>query len=498
MEYSNLITSSQTNDSSDKEDRGRPERWNLVVICLDTFRFDLLNHQAPWSVELPHLDQLRRESMQFTHAFGEGEPTIPARRAYFTGERSFPWRYRFDTKGMWPTGRGWHKIPPEQPTLAEILLRQGYQTGLISDNYHLFKPTGNFTRGFLQYEFLRGYESDNYRGGTITLAELARYVRKPDPLEHASLLQYLLNVRGRRQEEDWLTAQTFTRAAAWLRDHQETEPFFLWIDSFGPHEPWDPPRNYLGPYISDPTFTGIEFIYPIGLTAKDLSEPEQKRVRELYLAYLTFVDHWVGYFLDVLTETGLDQRTIVMVVNDHGTELMDHGQFSKSASRLYTHNTQLFWLIRHPHRQSGECSVLVQNHDLFPTALALLGVSHDPVAGSNAWQWVENPDAPQREHVITGWGSYATVRNRNWNYFVNFEEASAKELLFDLSTDPREEKNVAQKYPQQRQDLRQLLEKFLGQSLPARLNDEVIAGEAPIRIYLGSTIDQAKRDAGFV
>jgi arylsulfatase A-like enzyme len=478
----------------------KQHRWNLVVICLDTFRFDLLNHQAPWSVELPHLDRLRQESVQFTQAFGEGEPTIPTRRAYFTGERSFPWRYRFDTKGMWPTGRGWHKIPPEQPTMAEVLLRQGYQTGLISDNYHLFKPTGNFTRGFLQYEFLRGYESDNYRGGAIAAAELAPYVRNPDPVEHASLVQYLLNVRGRKREEDWHTAQTFTRAASWLRDHQQsgTEPFFLWVDSFGPHEPWDPPRTYLKPYLSNPQFNGIEFIYPVGLTAKDLDEAEQQRVRELYLAYLTFVDHWVGYFLGVLAETGLDRRTIVMVVNDHGTELMDHGQFSKSGSHLYAHNTQLFWLIRHPEQQRGECSALVQNHDLFPTALALLHVPHSPVAGTNAWQWVEQRDVPQREYVITGWGSYASIRDGRWNYFANFEESDAKEALFDLQADPGEHVNVAQKYPSERQYRRQLLEEFLEQPLPARLHDQVVAGEAPIRVYLGSTIDQAKRDAGFV
>lgn len=475
-------------------------RWNLIVICLDTFRFDLLNHRAPWPVELPHLDQLRQESVQFTQMFGEGEPTIPTRRAYFTGERSFPWRYRFDTKGMWPTGRGWHKIPPEQPTIAEMLLQQGYQTGLISDNYHLFKPTVNFTRGFLQYEFLRGYESDNYRGGVVSIDELARYVRNPDLVEHASLVQYLLNVRERKREEDWLTAQTFTRATAWLRDHQHaaTQPFFLFVDSFSPHEPWDPPRQYLKPYLSDPEFNGIEFIYPIGLTAKDLTEPEQRHVRELYLAYLTFVDRWIGHFLNTLAETGLDQDTIVMVVSDHGTELMDHGQFSKKDSRLYAHNTQLFWLIRHPNYQSSECHALVQNHDLVPTALALLGIPHSPVAGSNAWQWVEHPDATQREYVITGWGSYASVRDARWNYFVNFEVPDAEEFLFDLQADPGEHINVAQQHPAERQYRRELLEQFLGQPLPARLSDLVVAREAPIRVYLGSTIDQAKRDSGFV
>jgi arylsulfatase A-like enzyme len=120
------------------------------------------------------------------------------------------------------------------------------------------------------------------------------------------------------------------------------------------------------------------------------------------------------------------------------------------------------------------------------------------VAGTNAWLWVEQRDVPQREYVITGWGSYAAVRDARWNYFANFEESDAKEALFDLQADPREQVNLAQTHPTERLYRRQLLEQFLGQTLPARLSDVVIAGEAPIRVYLGSTIDQTKRDAGFV
>ena len=147
---------------------------------------------------------------------------------------------------------------------------------------------------------------------------------------------------------------------------------------------------------------------------------------------------------------------------------------------------------------SDECHAFVQNHDLFPTVLALLSVGHEAVAGINVWRWVEDANAAQREYVITGWGSYAAVRDRQWNYFVNFEEPDAEEFLFDVQVDPNERVNVAQKCPAERGYRRRLLEEFLGQALPARLNDEVIESEAPIRVYFGSTIDQAKRDAGFV
>lgn len=474
-------------------------RKNLVILCLDTFRWDIFSGRAPWQVALPHLAKLRTESVQFTRAFGEGQPTIPIRRAYFTGERSFPWRYDFDTKGLWPTGRGWHKIPPEQPTLSEVLFDHGYQTGLIADTYHMFKSTMNFTRGFLTYEFVRGYESDNYRGGTIGPKDLVPYVRDPEPAKHPVLVQHLLNTRGRRYETDWSTAQVFLKAADWVQDHAGA-PFFLWVDSFAPHEPWDPPRGYAEPYFSDPHFDGIEYIYPLEHLQDEqgLSPAEINRVRELYFGHLSFVDRWIGHLVDTLQKTGQWDRTILMIVSDHGTELMDHGQFSKAASRLYAHNTQLIWSVRNPGTPAQDCNAFVQSHDLFPTALHLLGVPHESVAGRNAWDWVGTSRTGERPFIVTGWGSYASVRSNDWSYFVNFEHPENEEWLFDLKKDPHEDENVLGSCSHEAHEMRSRLEEFLGQQLPAKLSDVLYHTDAPIRRYYKSEIDQKKRDAGFV
>ena len=119
------------------------ETW--VVMVLDTLRYDVVHHLGSTRVYIPNLDALRRDSVSFSAAFGEGEPTVPVRRALMTGVRSFPWRYPFDTQGLYTGNRGWHRIPPEQTTLAELLLARGYKTALIADVFHLFKATMNFT-----------------------------------------------------------------------------------------------------------------------------------------------------------------------------------------------------------------------------------------------------------------------------------------------------------------------------------------------------------------
>lgn len=477
----------------------RPDRrLNLVVICIDTLREDFVRHAAPWDARMPHIDALRERSVYFERAFGEGLPTIPMRRAYFTGMRSFPWRFDFDTQGMWPTGRGWHKIAPEERTLAEVLLGHGYHTGLISDTYHMFKPTMNFARGFLSYEFIRGLEADPYLNGRITVEDLAPYVKNPDPVEaHSVLVQYLLNAQERHCEDDWTTARVFTRASEWVKRQHVDDPFFLWIDAFGVHEPWDPPASYLDEYSSGRPGP-VESIYPVNMKTEDFSSVEADRVRALYQASVTFVDHWIGEFLSALAEHGHQDNTVVMLVNDHGTELLDHGQFSKAASRLYAHNTQSIWMIAHPDRPAATVGEFVQSHDLYPTALQILGVESPQVDGEALWNWEgDTLRGPGRSHVVIGFGRNVSIRDLEWNYFVDFEHSGAGRL-YHLATDPLEQENVVEQFPEQVNRLRGLLEEFLGQPLPATLSDVVHPGDAPIRVLMRSRIRQEKRDAGFV
>ena len=108
---------------------------NCVAICCDTFRYDMIGHPV---VKVPSIDRLVAEGVNFVNAFGEGLPTIQARRTAFTGIRSFPWRFEMGCRGLTPAIPGWHRIPDEQTALAEHLLEQGVVTGLVADTYHMF------------------------------------------------------------------------------------------------------------------------------------------------------------------------------------------------------------------------------------------------------------------------------------------------------------------------------------------------------------------------
>ena len=95
------------------------KNMNLVVICADTFRADIIGKNKKLSfVKTPYLDTLAQESVVFDKCFGEGEPTIPVRRCLFTGIRSFPWRFETPNEGLllngctiWGTVLVWLQIP---------------------------------------------------------------------------------------------------------------------------------------------------------------------------------------------------------------------------------------------------------------------------------------------------------------------------------------------------------------------------------------------------
>jgi arylsulfatase A-like enzyme len=412
---------------------------NVVVICCDTFRADIVGEGKKLSfVQTPHLDALASESVVFDRCFAEGLPTIPLRRCVFTGKRSFPWQFETENEGLQPSGSGWHPIPHELDTMAEILHDAGYVTGLVSDVYHMFKPTMNFTRGFLSWRFVRGQENDAYRSGPLSRIDLAAHTPEddPDPRDHATIVQYLLNQLDRQEgEENYMAATVFRNAAQWVEDNRGNKPFFLWVDSFSPHEMWDPPRQYADAYFKDDSVK--DYIHHSAMNNHEPSNAEIERTKALYYGYTTFVDRWIGHLLESIDRAGVADDTVVMFLSDHGTQLMDRGKFGKGGRDLFPFNTQMNWTIRHPDGPRGKHSdAWVQDQDVFTTVLKMCGVDHDPGDGLDALALAASGELG-RDHAVTGWGQFANVRDKRWSAHFDCRGTDAP-VVYNLESDPEE------------------------------------------------------------
>ena len=445
---------------------GNGPETNVVLVILDSLRKDHVGAYGNNEIETPNLDALSRESLRFTRAYPESLPTICARRAIHTGFRTFPFKDRPLEQAGAPT-YGWLPIPWEQVTLAETLEAAGYQTALVTDTYHQFRPPMDFSRGFEVYHWIRGQEKDRYKP-PLSASEGEAQDRYLVHGEALKARQYLANIRDRRTEEDWFAPKVFLTAMELLEGASRREPFFLVVDSYDPHEPWDPPEKYTSLY--DDGYDGPEPFTSLYGRDDYLTEKQLDRMKALYSGEVTMVDRWLGNFLDKMEELDLFEDTLLVLLSDHGHALGEHGYTGKPHYALWPELTDIVFLIRHPGGKRGGSSsaYYASTHDVAPTILGFLGLEpKSPMEGRDLSVIFDEKSPGQRPHFTLGYSKFVWARDERYAMFGRNDGAQAR--LYDLSADPGMDADVAGANP----------------GVVRRMFDEYVIGDAggPLPIY---------------
>lgn len=316
---------------------------NIFVLMLDSFRADHLGAMAPAVATkvpglTPNLDAFASDATLFTRSYPEGLPTLPVRTSLFSGYFTYPFR-------------DWQVLyPQDHPLLAEILWSEGFRTALISDTYHMHKPSYGFGRGFDDVIWIRGQESDPLVRDPAINVDISNHFKlrgESDPANRNQTQQYMNNRHDWQQESDWFTAQVFEEATAWVERQRKKENLFLWIDCFSPHEAWDPPDEFLKRVAPD--YSGQKLVLPSpGDVAGYLDEAEMANVAALYAGAVAHVDARVGYFLDELKRMDLYDDSLIVIATDHGEPFGDHGIVRKIRPWAYEELSRTFLMIREP------------------------------------------------------------------------------------------------------------------------------------------------------
>ncbi|HIC89212.1 MAG TPA: sulfatase, partial [Anaerolineae bacterium] len=313
---------------------------NVILIFSDTLRPDFLSCYGNDWIHTPYLDRFAQDAYIFDRAHCGSFPTVPCRNDVLTGRWTLVYK-------------PWAPLGADEITLPELLNEAGYVTSLFVDTPHPFAPGFNYQRGFQAWELIRGQEHDTW---STSPAEV-RLPCNPHKLRggaHGAAAKYLQNVSERHWEEDYFPARTMRSAARWLERNRKAR-FFMYVDTFDPHEPWDPPAHYLERY--EQGYEGEEVIYPrYDRWADFMTEAELKHCRNLYAGEVSLVDRWIGFLLERVEDLGLLEGTAIIITSDHGFYLGEHGYIGKSLIRgtrhqslpLYPEVSRIPLLIRLP------------------------------------------------------------------------------------------------------------------------------------------------------
>ncbi len=398
-------------------------KWNLLIITNDQHRADCLGCYGNPVVQTPNTDRLAAQGVRFDNHFVHAPQCVPSRVSLHTGR--YPHVHRVPTNS--------YVLPDSEQTLAKTLNAQGYRTACVGEMP--FAPRA-YTGGFQKVlasnpEYDRFLASHNLKFPPAEGPFQAAPVPWTDDLDETAFFA--------SHARDFLKAN-------------RANPFFLHVNFRRPHHPFNPPapydRMYLGAkFPESPARAGEMANKPpqqraaiensVGFDLRTMTAADLDRVKAYYYGMISENDKYIGTILDELKASGLDSRTVVVFNADHGEMLGDHGLLFKG-SYMYDGVVRTPLIVRAPGKLPAGAvrSELVEEVDVMPTLLELLGVATPPAAQGQSL--VAN--TKRKAAVFSEFPTIKMARTREWK-LVHYSKAKFGEL-YHLTEDPHELYNL--------------------------------------------------------
>ena len=397
-------------------------RPNILFLFADDQRRDTIAAYGNEFIETPHLDALASRGYSFRQNYCMGS---------IHGAVCQP------SRAMLMSGRTLYRVPMNLEgvkTLPELLRDNGYTT-FGTGKWHNQAPS--FLRSFeLGTAAFMGGMSDHTK---VPISDIA-----PDG-------STLIN----RREGEKFSSELFADSiVSFLENQQHDKPFFAYAAFTAPHDPRQPPAEYREKYYRNPPPLPPNFMpqhpfhngWMVGRDENLAAWPRtsvvvQEQLCEYY-GLISHLDSQVGRILDVLTETGLAENTLIVYAADHGLAVGSHGLLGKQS--LYEHSMGCPLIIAGQGIPAGKSSqALTYLYDLYPTICDLVGIDPpESVEGTSLKPvWQGEVDRVRETLFTTYEDMMRAVRDDRWK-LIRYPKINYTQL-FDLQNDPHELTNLA-------------------------------------------------------
>jgi arylsulfatase A-like enzyme len=349
-----------------------PNHPNVLLILADTLRADHLGCYGYYRQTSPNIDKFADECLFFEKALSPSSWTKTAVGSILTS--------------LYPHEHGAFKwtdsLNNENLTLAEIFRNKNYRTFSVQANRIITS----------RYGFHQGFQI--YKEMTHDLAEN-------------------------------LTDEFVT----WL-DRNKKKPFFAYLHFMDTHYPYQVPEDYARTFASeDQSQLNLYKLMSQDirlLTEMGMPQSDKDHIVNLYDDSILYFDIHFGRILDALRTNQMLDKTIVILLADHGEEFWRHGSFGHGHT-LYNELLHVPLLIRYPSILPGKkIPFPVQLIDLYPTMLSLADIDFDhEIRGKDWLPAVLNDREPKRviyfEGLLRG-GEKRGVYKEGWKLIQNTSE----------------------------------------------------------------------------
>ncbi len=432
----------------------RASELNLLVVSMDALRYDRTGIAGNRSGLTPNLDAFAEEAVVFHDAVAASSWTLPSHMSVWTGR--WPSVHGVTNKlkllsqeQMVPTS-----LSPGIETFPDYLIRQGYLAGGFSGGAGVQGMYG-FSRDF------DTYQDDRYFAG----------------------LDYGVEP-----------------ALEWLEQHR-SERFFLFLHGYDSHGQYPLADSKLEAIKADYAGRldgtieeqarlreqGLDAIDTPGAASNlsdELDEEDARFLTAVYDQKVKDADERLGTFLNRFRAMGLLDETLVVIMSDHGDELMEHGSLDHGFT-LYEEQLHVVLMFRFPgYARRQDVQQTVRLVDVFPTVVDALGLEGPPGAdGRSLLPLMRGGSVDLPIYSETDYRLFVHHRmTRRGDHKLVLDLADGEKELYDLSTDPHEQNDISSQNPRVTYELEQQLRGWMDKT---RTNPQDYMGiqQKPIEIF---------------